>query len=113
MALKGTKTIFHKKMEPQGSIIYYSFRAKRRAIGHAKHSHTPSPQSASRQSPSGLLWEHECSVVASSAAVSHCPLWQWSSYSATRVAIVGNNNNRLNYNKAVIEVVIEQWSRAV
>ena len=36
MALKGTKTIFHKKMEPQGSIFYYSFRANRRAIGHAK-----------------------------------------------------------------------------
>ena len=30
-------------MEPCGSILCYSFRANRRAIGHAECSRTPSP----------------------------------------------------------------------
>ena len=79
MAPKGTKTIFHNRWNLL-ALFFYSFRANRRAIGHAECSRTPSPQSASRQSPSGLLWEHECSVVASSAVASHCPLGQWSSF---------------------------------
>ncbi|MBR6648947.1 MAG: hypothetical protein IKL29_06185 [Bacteroidaceae bacterium] len=36
MTPKGTKTIFHKKWNHKVPFFYYSFRANRRAIGHAK-----------------------------------------------------------------------------
>ena len=83
----------------RGQTLYYKEPLNTKTAN-SRVQQPPSPQSASRQSPSGLLWEHECSVVASSAVASHCPLRQWSNYSAVRDTIAKGNKRLVQLSRS-------------